>query len=224
MSQSRPCSRANTRCTSASKDRRHALRPLGAGDRLQPRQLDAEHLAIEEQQCRQRLVLRTRRHVARDGQVREECLDFGPAHVARMALVVEQDEPAYPADVRSFGASAVMFRPDAVANGVEQAGRGRDRRASRAVPCAGIRRCYRGRSEAVTHTVTAKVRYAGSSARHACGGIGKPLESSGKSDCPQQEIAEILPQHPSRGVHIELGLADELRNRRRNRASELFCG
>jgi len=36
---------------------RQSLRPLGANDFIEPRQLNIEHMAIKKQQCRERLIL-----------------------------------------------------------------------------------------------------------------------------------------------------------------------
>src|SRR5690348_1751888 len=61
-----------------------------------------QHLAIEEQQCRQRLVLRGRCHVAAGRKMSEERLDMPRAEFARMPLVVGEDEPPHPTDIRTF--------------------------------------------------------------------------------------------------------------------------
>jgi hypothetical protein len=50
--------------------------------------VDAEHLAVEKEQGRLRLVLGGRRHLADDRQVREESLDLGAAQFPRVALAV----------------------------------------------------------------------------------------------------------------------------------------
>jgi uncharacterized protein involved in type VI secretion and phage assembly len=52
-----------------------------AHDFLKPRQLDAEHAAIQKQQCTQRLVLRAGRYPGLDGKLAQK-----PAHVARPKL------------------------------------------------------------------------------------------------------------------------------------------
>jgi hypothetical protein len=58
-----------------------------------------------------------------DGQVRQELLDFGSAHVARMALAVEQDELPGPVNVTCFCSRRVVSHPQDLAHLVEQPGR-----------------------------------------------------------------------------------------------------
>ena len=55
---------------------------------VEPGQFDAEHLAVEKEQGRLRLVLGGSRHLADDRQVREESLDLGAAQFPRVALAV----------------------------------------------------------------------------------------------------------------------------------------
>jgi hypothetical protein len=72
-------------------DRQHdrtTLGRLGMLHAVEPRQFGAEHLAVEKQQGRLRLVLGGSRHLADDRQVREESLDLGAAQFPRVALAV----------------------------------------------------------------------------------------------------------------------------------------
>ena len=61
---------------------RHVLRRAGANDVLEPRQLDLEYVAVQEQDRRQRLVLRRGRNPPFDREVRQEALDLGRRHLA----------------------------------------------------------------------------------------------------------------------------------------------
>ena len=54
-------------------------------------EVDAEDVAVEEEQGGEGLVLRGGRHVLVDGKWGEEGFDFGCGHVGRVALVVEED-------------------------------------------------------------------------------------------------------------------------------------
>jgi len=86
------------------KHHRQALRPLRASEAFQPRQLDPQHLAVKEQQRRQRLILRRCRHLAIDRQIGQKRLDLERTHFARMAFAVEQDEAPYPEEILTFRA------------------------------------------------------------------------------------------------------------------------
>ena len=56
-----------------------------------------------------------------DGEVGDEGVDLGLAHLERVALVVKEDVAADPADVGLFRAQAVVAGADRVADAVEQA-------------------------------------------------------------------------------------------------------
>jgi hypothetical protein len=91
-------------------------------------ELDVEHLLVEEQQARQRLVLGAGRDTSHDGQVRQERLDFRSPHVAGMPLVVKEDVAANPVDVGLLGADRVMEQTELVPHLVEQLHRALRRR------------------------------------------------------------------------------------------------
>jgi hypothetical protein len=55
-----------------------------------------------------------------DGQRREEALDLVLAHLDRMPLVMEEDVPTYPADIRLLGPIAVVPGADGFAHQVEK--------------------------------------------------------------------------------------------------------
>jgi hypothetical protein len=78
---------------------------------VEPRQLDAEHVPIEEQQRTERLVLRRGAHAPILGQVREKSSDLGGPQHRGMTFVVKQDVSLDPEDVRLLGAAAHVPRP-----------------------------------------------------------------------------------------------------------------
>jgi hypothetical protein len=55
---------------------------------------------------------------------RQERADFGSAHLRRVPLAVEEDEPLDPMDVHLLGATAVVAGPDRVAYTIQQLGLG----------------------------------------------------------------------------------------------------
>jgi len=94
----------------------HVLRTLGAGDAVEPRQLDAEHLASEEQQRGQRLVLGGRADLAIHREAGEEGLDLGRAHLARMPAPVKAYESADPPDLGLLRAQTMVLEAQALAH------------------------------------------------------------------------------------------------------------
>jgi hypothetical protein len=78
-------------CTHLVTGERHGqmLRPLGPDDIVEPRELDAEHLAIEKEQGAQSVVLGRGRHFVVNGKRGQECRDLGGAQLSRVALAVE---------------------------------------------------------------------------------------------------------------------------------------
>lgn len=50
----------------------------------------------------------------------QESLSLGSAHLVRMALAMEQNEPLGPLHILRFHSDAVMFDPDYVADLIEQ--------------------------------------------------------------------------------------------------------
>jgi hypothetical protein len=80
--------------------------PLGANDVVEPRKLDAEHLAVEKQQGAQGLVLGGGRDLVVNGERRQERGDLGGAQLGGVALAVEEDVALDPVDVRLLGSAA----------------------------------------------------------------------------------------------------------------------
>jgi hypothetical protein len=78
---------------------------------LHPGQLHAQNIAIKEQQRRQRLILRSSRHLATRRQFGQKRLDLCPPPLHRMPLAVGQNEAPYPAHICLLGAQAAVAKP-----------------------------------------------------------------------------------------------------------------
>ena len=101
---------------------RDASPRLRAHHVVQPRQLHPQHLAVQEQQRRQRLVLGRGRHVPLRRQVRQEGRHLRFTHFTRVSLAVEHDETQHPVRVRAPGAGAVVPGLNRCTHLVEQPG------------------------------------------------------------------------------------------------------
>lgn len=84
-------------------------------DVLHPRQLHTQDFDVEEQQCRQGLLVRGRRNLAHIGQPHEESLDFFTAQFAWMPQIMKMQKVPYPKSVGLLGPAAVMQVPNALA-------------------------------------------------------------------------------------------------------------
>lgn len=109
---------------------RQPRRTLGPHDVLHPRQVLRQHLPVEEQQCRKRLVLRTGRYTAACCQGAEETFHVRTAQFTRIAQMVVANIAANPVQTGLFRTQTVMLQPQSLANFVQQPG------ALRACPCA----------------------------------------------------------------------------------------
>jgi len=78
-----------------------------------------EYVTIEKEQGAVGLVLGRRGDLSIHGQMGEKGFDFRRAHVARMTLVVEENETFDPIDVGFFGADGVVLESDGVSYLVE---------------------------------------------------------------------------------------------------------
>jgi hypothetical protein len=94
----------------AVEDDRQMLPPVGAHQVVEPRQVEAERVAVEEEKRGEGLVLGGGRDPFVDGQVRQEGRDVGRAEFARVPAMVMEDEPPHPVGVRLLGARAVVAR------------------------------------------------------------------------------------------------------------------
>ncbi|MBT9166265.1 MAG: hypothetical protein DDT25_00948 [Chloroflexi bacterium] len=95
-------------------------RALGPHHALHPRQVLPQHLAVQKQQGRQRLILRRSRHMALHRQMRQERLHLRRPHPGRMALAMKQDEALGPVDILRLGAYAVVAQTDALTQQFQQ--------------------------------------------------------------------------------------------------------
>lgn len=64
-----------------------------------------EHVAVQEQQSTECLILRGSCNVLVDGQMSKKRFDFCVTHIAGMALIVEHDEPLDPIYISMFRAN-----------------------------------------------------------------------------------------------------------------------
>lgn len=106
------------------EDEGHALRTLRPREVAHLLQRDVHHAVKQEQQRRERLVLRGRAHALLVGQVREKGLDLRPAQLADRTVAMELDEPLDPVTVRLGRARAVMTRTDDLVDALQQGGAG----------------------------------------------------------------------------------------------------
>jgi len=90
-----------------------------ARDAVEPRQLHVEHVAVDEQQRLQCLVLRGAAHLALHREVREELLDRGCAELARMAAM-KGDITLEPLQIRLLGTQCQVPRAHTLACQGEQ--------------------------------------------------------------------------------------------------------
>src|SRR3954471_24021560 len=91
-------------------------------------ELPLNDILVQEQQSSECLVLRRRAHAPLDRQRAQEALDVRFGKVCGMTLVVKENEPTYPMDVRFFGSRAVVTRAKNGPHAIEQSWRagGRD--------------------------------------------------------------------------------------------------
>ena len=106
----------------AAEHDRHPLRRPSPRHVLDCTHVHVQDVAVEKQQCTQRLILRRRADVLAHGQPRQERRNFVRAHRRRMSQFVKDDEPPNPMDVRFFSPSAVMTRANRFAHAIEQLG------------------------------------------------------------------------------------------------------
>jgi hypothetical protein len=74
--------------------------------------LFVEDFAVEEENGAEGLILGGGGDVPFHGQMGQEGLDFGGAHLGGVALVVEEEEAAHPVQVGLFGAVEIMLEPE----------------------------------------------------------------------------------------------------------------
>jgi hypothetical protein len=91
-----------------------SLHPLEVFLSVHRTQLLVEHLAIEEKEGAEGLVLCRGGDVFLDSQVGEKGLDLRSAHLGRVTHVVEIDVALDPADVGLLGAIGIVFEADGI--------------------------------------------------------------------------------------------------------------
>ena len=106
-----------------SQDRGQGRRRAHPGDLRDRREWCAQHLAVQEQECRQWLVLGGGADVAVNGQGREEPRDIVGRKFLRMPFAVEGDELSDPVAVGVLGTVAEMANATRLADALHQAGR-----------------------------------------------------------------------------------------------------
>ena len=79
-------------------------------------QVFLEHLAVQEQQGTEGLVLGRGSDLLIYGQVGEKGLDLGAAHLVGVPFIVEQDVAPDPVHVRVFGADGVVLEAQGISD------------------------------------------------------------------------------------------------------------
>ena len=99
----------------ARQDDGHVLRPPCEHHAVDLGQRGSQHLAIEEQDRRRRLVLGARRHPAVHRQSRQKMTNVRDAELQGMAAPAGDDEATNPTDVRRFRPRAHVPGADGLA-------------------------------------------------------------------------------------------------------------
>src|SRR5207249_9172467 len=86
----------------------------------------AEDGPVQEQQRRERLILRRRAHPSFHGERREEARYFGRAHLGRVTLRMKHDVAPDPSQVSALGPATVVAESERITDRVEQPGLARD--------------------------------------------------------------------------------------------------
>jgi hypothetical protein len=94
---------------------------------VEPRQINAQHLAVHKKHSTERLVVRRSRHLAIVGQHVQKGFHIGHAHATRVAHAAglcgaAANEKSNPAEVSLLGFEATVHVPNPLANLIKQAG------------------------------------------------------------------------------------------------------
>jgi hypothetical protein len=108
----------------AGEHRGNAPRASGAHRLLDAWKVDPQHLAIQEQQRAERLVLGGRGYVALHGEPGEERLNFTRPHLARVPLSVVHHEAVHPLRVRPLGPQTEVLEAGGLPDLVQKLGLG----------------------------------------------------------------------------------------------------
>jgi hypothetical protein len=98
----------------------HVLGPLGTHDAIEPGKIDLEHIAVQEQEGAEGLILRRRRHAPFHGQPSQEAGDLGSPQLDWVTLAVEDDVPPDPRNVALFGSPAVVACAQPLPDAIEE--------------------------------------------------------------------------------------------------------
>jgi hypothetical protein len=108
------------------QDHRQPQLAFGPAHIGQPGQILPEHVLVQEQQGRQRLLVRGRRYAPLGCEPGEEALQFGTAHFPRVSIgAMEAHEGTHPMHIGLLGTKAVVAIPDLLSQLVQQAFGGR---------------------------------------------------------------------------------------------------
>ena len=102
------------------QDNWQSLGPDSSHDSFEAVQRAAENFSVQEQQCREGLVLSRGRDVPFNSKVSQEGIDLRLAHRLGMSHLVEEDESAAPVMVSVLGPPTVMAHSASVAQAVEE--------------------------------------------------------------------------------------------------------
>ena len=103
-----------------TQDHRQTRRTLGAHHLIHPRQFDIQDFPIQKQERRKRLILRRRRDLAVDRQIRQKRRHLHRPHLARMAFAMKQHKTPNPLDILRLGSYAVMPQTNLLTQLIEQ--------------------------------------------------------------------------------------------------------
>ena len=109
------------------QDDRQARSGARASDLAHPWQIDTQHLGVEKDQGRERLLVRGRRDTALVGQPGQKRFDLGTAEIAWVLQSMKPYECPAPLHVGLLGSPAVVQESDSFAYLVRQLGRAQGR-------------------------------------------------------------------------------------------------
>ena len=115
--------RKNARHLVPGENNRDAQRRFRPFNVVEPREVCAQHLLVEEEQRALRLILRRWRDTPIDCERCQECLDLRRPQRRWMTLAMEEDEASNPVAISLLGPDAVMLETDALADAIEQQNR-----------------------------------------------------------------------------------------------------
>ena len=96
---------------------------LGPADLIHPRQIEAQHLLIEEQQSRQRLLMRGHRDTPLGCEPGQKRFDLRATQIRRMPHLMEAHKGPYPMEIGLLRSNAVVQIANALAHLIEKARR-----------------------------------------------------------------------------------------------------